>query len=207
MRNPLTKTTVKVTVSEGPSLGSASTADPHSDSSSSFEKILKFDSTRGIACYMDASFASEWDKTRSDDPSTILSRTGYVIMYQGCPILFVSEMQTEIALSTTEAEYIALSQAMCDLIPFTDMAKELSAHYHELLESPKILCRLFEDNNRALIFAKDHKYRPRTKHISLKYHHFRSFVKEGKVEIFQLIRRNKLQINLQNHLICKHLNT
>jgi hypothetical protein len=64
----------------------------------------------------------------------------------GCPIVFVSKMQTEIALSTTEAKYIALSQAMRDLIPFSNIAKELGDHYHELTKVPKILCRLFEDN-------------------------------------------------------------
>ena len=145
--------------------------------------ILKPDPMRGIECFVDASFASEWDKTRSDDASTVLSRTGYVILYMGCPILFVSKMQTEIALSTTEAEYIALSQSMRDLIPFCSMAQELGDHYHQMREAPKILCRLFEDNNGALILAKEHRYRPRTKHIALKYHHFRSYVAEGKVEI------------------------
>jgi len=125
-------------------------------------------------------------------------------MYLGCPILFfVSKLQTEIALLITEAEYITLSQAMRDLIPFIDMAKELSAHYHELLESPKILCRLIEDDNGALILAKDHKYHPRTKHIALKYHLFRSSIDTKE----QIIRRSKLQINLQKHLIYKHFNT
>ena len=60
--------------------------------------ILKPDPARGIECFVDASFASEWDKTRSEDASTVLSCTGYVIMSLGCPILFVSKMQTEIAL-------------------------------------------------------------------------------------------------------------
>jgi len=45
----------------------------------------------------------------------VCSCTGYVIMYASCPILWVSKLQTEIALHTTEAEYITLSQAMQDL--------------------------------------------------------------------------------------------
>ena len=110
----------------------------------------------------------------------------------GCPILFVSKMQTEIALSTTEAEYIALSQSMRDLIPFCSMAQELGDHYHQLQEAPQILCRLFEDNNGALILAKEHRYRPRTKDIALKYHHFRSYVTEGKVEILPIDTNEQL---------------
>jgi hypothetical protein len=39
-------------------------------------------------------------------------------MYAGCPITWCSKLQTEIALSTTEAGYIALSQAMREVIPF-----------------------------------------------------------------------------------------
>jgi hypothetical protein len=154
--------------------------------------ILRPDKSRGIECYVDASFASDWDRTRSEDPSTVLSRTGYTLLYMGCPVLFVSKMQTEIALSTTEAEYIALSQAMRDLIPFSNMAKELGNHYHELTGNPKILCRLFEDNNGALLLAKEHRYRPRTKHIALKYHHFRAFVNERKVDILPIDTKEQL---------------
>lgn len=154
--------------------------------------ILKPDSSRGIECYVDASFATGWDKSRSEDASTVMSRTGYVIFYMGCPILFVSKMQTEIALSTTEAEYIALSQAMRDLIPFTTMAAELGTVYSNEKLTPKILCRLFEDNNGALLLAKEHRYRPRTKHIALKYHHFRSFVKEGKVDILPIDTKEQI---------------
>ena len=101
-------------------------------------------------------------------------------------------MQTEIALSTTEAEYIALSQAMRDVIPFVNIINELQAFYSDKMEKPKILCRLFEDNNGALLLATDQKYRPSTKHISLKYHHFRSFVKEGKVKILPIDTRKQV---------------
>jgi hypothetical protein len=42
---------------------------------------------------------------------------GYLITYAGCPMHWASEMQTEIALSSTEAEYIALSQAIREVSP------------------------------------------------------------------------------------------
>jgi hypothetical protein len=58
----------------------------------------------GMECCVDAAHASEWNnKTASTDPSTARSR-----IYTGCPMHWSSKMQTEIALSTTEAEYIAL---------------------------------------------------------------------------------------------------
>ena len=154
--------------------------------------ILKPDVDRGVDCYVDASFATEFDKSRSNDPSTVLSRTGYVILYKGCPIIWVSKMQTEISLSTTEAEYIALSQSMRDLIPFTNLLAELQSFYADEVDKPRVLCKLFEDNNGALILAREQKYRPRTKHIALKYHHFRSFVSEGKVDILPIDTREQI---------------
>jgi hypothetical protein len=71
----------------------------------------------GMECWVDASHASEWNnKTLSSDPSTARSRMGYIITYAGCPMHWSSKIQTEIALSTTEAEYMALSQALREVL-------------------------------------------------------------------------------------------
>lgn len=45
---------------------------------------------------------------------------------------------------------------------------------------------MFEDNNGALELARAPKMRPRTKHIALKYHHFRQAVKDEKVIILPI---------------------
>jgi hypothetical protein len=47
-------------------------------------------------------------------------------------------------------------------------------------------CKLFEDNNGALIMATSPKIRPRTKHINIKYHHFREAIHTGKVTIHKI---------------------
>jgi hypothetical protein len=74
----------------------------------------------GLECWVDASHASECsNKTASNDSNTARSRMGYLISYAGCPMHWASKMQTEIALSSTEAEYIALSQAMREVIPIS----------------------------------------------------------------------------------------
>ena len=59
------------------------------------------------------------------DPRACLSRTGYVIFYANCPIIWQSKLQTTIALSTTEAEYVALSMAMRDVIYFMNHIDEM----------------------------------------------------------------------------------
>jgi hypothetical protein len=136
-------------------------------------------------CYVDADFAGNWDPTDAEtDSATARSRTGFVIMYAECPIIWASKMQTEVALSTTEAEYIALSQALRDCIPLIDLSKEIQARGYEIgTVVPKVHCRVFEDNSGALELVKVPKMRPRTKHINVKYHHFRSRVQNGDISV------------------------
>ena len=109
-----------------------------------------------------------------------------------CPIVWASKLQGCISLSTTEAEYIALSHAMRELIPFTGLVEELNEIFNKDKIKPIVKCKLFEDNNGALELARAPKYRPRTKHIALKYHHFRNFVKEGRVEILPIDTKQQI---------------
>ncbi len=72
----------------------------------SFDKglILTPSKTLKIDCYPDADFAGLWTKEDKQDPHCICSCMGYVISLVDCPILWKSKLQTEIALSTMEAE-------------------------------------------------------------------------------------------------------
>lgn len=144
------------------------------------------DKTKGIECYVDADFAGGWSQADAENPENVMSRTGYVIMYAGCPVLWCSKLQTEIALSTAEAEYIALSQAMREVIPLMNFMAEVSCIFDLDVPKPKIKCKVFEDNRSCISIAEASKFTPRTKHIALKYHHFRRFVKEGTIEIFPI---------------------
>ena len=145
--------------------------------------ILHPDASKGVQCYVDADFAGGYTKELSNEPISVFSRTGYVIYYFNCPVIWVSKMQSEICLSTVEAEYVALSQAMRDIIPFMDHIEELDTVFGQTTEKPVINCTLFEDNNGALDLAMKPKYRPRTKHIAIKYHHFREHIKTGRVTV------------------------
>jgi hypothetical protein len=79
-----------------------------------------------VDCYPDADFAGLYGHEDVQDPHCARSRTGYVITAFGCPVLWRSKLQTEIALSTMEAEYVAISAACKDLFPVVNMIKELS---------------------------------------------------------------------------------
>ena len=146
--------------------------------------LLRPDKTKGLEVYVDASFAGDWDKKMSHEARTARSRHGYVIYYAGCPILVKSQLQTEIALSTTESEYTGASYALRDVIPIMEMLKEMSRHGFDILStSANVRCRVFEDNSGALEVLKIDKYHPRTKHLSCRLHHFRSYVDDGQITI------------------------
>jgi hypothetical protein len=49
--------------------------------------------------------------------------------------------------------------------------------------TPTVHCKVFEDNSGAIEIATVHKHRPRTKHINTQYHHFRSYVLDGRITI------------------------
>jgi len=86
-------------------------------------------------------------------------------------------MQTLIALSTTEAELIALSTALHEVIHLMNLLKELAERGIPVpFTTPKIKCRVFEDNAACIEVAKEPKLRPRTKHMAVQLFHFRDHV-------------------------------
>jgi hypothetical protein len=139
-------------------------------------------------CHVDANWIGDWDpKEAPNDPDTARSRTGYVISYAGCPVLWASRLQTQIALSTTESEYIALSSALREVIPLMEITRELqSVGFKFDATTPRLHCKVFEDNESCLAISTVHKSRTRTKHINVQYHHFRSYVQSGDISILPI---------------------
>ena len=162
--------------------------------------FLRPETKKGIECYVDASFASGWRPDHANDASNVLSRTGYIIYYAGCPIHWCSKMQSEIALSTAESEYIALSQAMRETIPFMRFMTELDIIFPIYLPKPKLYCKIFEDNEACISMATSIKFTPRTKHLALKYHHFRSWVSKGLLEVVHVPTTQQLADTLTKPL-------
>jgi hypothetical protein len=163
--------------------------------------IMQPTSDLRVDCYVDADFAGLFSVEDKQDPISVKSPTGYVIMYCGAPLLWVSKMQTQIALSTMEAEYITLSQSMRDLIPIREVLKEImevvfehnktiTYHLHAKAFSDTEVCTVrystpqstvYEDNEACLKFARMPKLTPQTKHIGVPHHWFRSQVERLKI--------------------------
>jgi hypothetical protein len=121
-------------------------------------------------------FAGGWSAADSENADNVLSRTGFVICYANCPIIWCSKLQTEIALSNAEAEYIAMSHALCETIPIQNLMKEIHCIFSMPNTMTNFCITVHEDNMSAIAMAKSLKFTPRTKHISIKYHHFHSRV-------------------------------
>jgi hypothetical protein len=65
-----------------------------------------------------------------------------------------------------------------------DFLQELTnAGFKLNINHPTISCKPFEDNERALEMARSPKFRPRTKHIDVKYHHFHDSIESGKIHM------------------------
>ncbi|KAK0608154.1 hypothetical protein LWI29_026328 [Acer saccharum] len=87
-----------------------------------------------------------------------------------------SKKQPVVALSTTEAEYIALCAAGCQTLWLRWMLKELKCFQEE---GTVLYC----DNNSAIALSKNPVFHGRSKHIRIKYHYIRDLVKDGEVVV------------------------
>ena len=83
--------------------------------------------SNGIKYYAAANFSVAWRREDADQVGSVLSRTGNIIKSENFPIIWVSKIQTEIVLSTTEAEYISLINIMEYLIPLRHIMLEVSS--------------------------------------------------------------------------------
>jgi hypothetical protein len=150
--------------------------------------ILHPDPTKAFEVHVDCNFAGNWVKEGAmNDPSTVKLRTGYIISYGDCPVIWASKLQTEIVLSSTESEYVGLSKSLRIAIVMMNLLNEFKAFGIDLpVTNPTVFCKLFEDNAGELYLAKVSKMRPCTRHIHQKYHHFCEWVTSGLIAILPI---------------------
>ena len=130
--------------------------------------------------YVDADFAGLFGREDSSDPNSVRSRTGYVILLSGWPLLWKSQLQTHMSQSTLEAEYSALSFALKVLIPLKWLIEEFIASVDsQNLEDTKVHATVFEDNQGAYFLATNQRITSRTKYFLVKWHWFWDKYNEG----------------------------
>ena len=57
--------------------------------------IIKPDKTKGLKVHVDAEFAGNWTPDETENRATARSRHGYIISYEGCPVIWKSQLQTQ----------------------------------------------------------------------------------------------------------------
>ncbi len=117
---------------------------------------------KGLECFVDANFAGGWNLSDPDDARNLMSWTGFVIKYANCLIYAKSRLQTEIDLSTAEAEYIALSTALREVIPLMTLTEEINKFVPLHINKPDFYFKVWEDNQSCIAMAKLQKFSPRT---------------------------------------------
>ena len=147
--------------------------------------IIRPNEQKFFKCWVDADFSGNWRQGDAhNDPMTAKSRSGWIVRFAGAPITWASKIQTITALSTMEAEYIALSTSLREVIPLMGMLKEATEQGVQIDNlPPKIHCTVFEDNSGALELARLPKMRPQMKHINQSYHHFREHVERQEIHV------------------------
>ena len=106
-----------------------------------------------IDVFVDADFAGLWPHKDKLDPTCVKSCTGFVICIANCPVIWQSKLQSEIATSTTEAEYIALSQALYSVLPFLDITQALKSYIGLEENETTFKVRVWEDNSECHTLA------------------------------------------------------
>ena len=115
---------------------------------------------------------ADWAGDLTDRHST----TGNLFMMSGAAIDWISKKQPVVALSTTEAEYVALSAA-------TQEAVWLSRLLTDIKAPPKAPILIKEDNQGTIAIARNPVSHNRTKHIDIKFHYVREALEDGIIDL------------------------
>ena len=120
-----------------------------------------------LVCYSDADHGG--------DKTTGRSTTGIVCIYAEGAISWLSQRQTSVAISTTEAEVVAASEATREVVWLKRLLNEIVG----LADIPAIRI----DNEAAVRLAQNPEYHRRTKHIQTRHFFVREKVTEGEVGV------------------------
>ena len=133
------------------------------------EHELTYDDDSAIQGYTDADWAGALDDR--------CSTTGYTFVLAGGAVVWNSKKQPTVALSSTEAEYMALCQATKESTWIKRLLIELD--FHRTTEPIHIQC----DSQGAIALAKNAVYHARTKHIDIQYHFIRKKLQENEIKV------------------------
>lgn len=135
-------------------------------------KVLKLESKKAyegeIIGYCDANYASNTDDRKSV--------SGYAIYYMGALVSWKSKTQQCVTMSSTEAEYVAMSMCVMEM----DFVRQV---IESMGFEVKLPMKLYVDNVSAIELAKNYSTSGRTKHIDVRFHYIREMIEQGMLEL------------------------
>ena len=146
---------------------------------------LNFNGVLNIYVFSDSDWAGCVDTRRST--------VGFIIYMCGGPIAWKSQMKKTIALSSCEAEYMALSEAGREIIWIINFLTEIGVKFNR----PRIYC----DSSSAINWAEDPIEHKRNKHIEMQYYYIRDIVAAEKVDIYKVSSLNNSSDPLTKNVV------
>lgn len=156
-------------------------ASPTTDHWKSVKRVLRYlrgttelgihyssESSPGLVGYSDA----DWGGDIIDRKST----SGYLFKLNGGTVSWRSKKQSCVAISTAEAEYIALSAAAQESLWLNQLISELTG-------SKNLQITILEDNQSTIAMTHNPQFHGRSKHVDIKYHFVRDHVNSGNIKL------------------------
>jgi hypothetical protein len=154
-------------------------SDPNQKHLSAAKRILKYligtpnlglrfsSKSTDITGYVDADYARDTDDRKST--------TGHLFLFGGCPISWNSFKQKGTSTSTAEAEYIALGSSVREALYLLQLFAEVGTQFAPIL--------INEDNQAAILMARNPVYHTKQKHIDVQHHFVRQELENGVIDI------------------------
>ena len=125
-------------------------------------------------CNLSIETDSDWASDHTDRKSF----SGSCVFYNGSLLNFLVSKQATVSTSSTEAEYIALSEAVKEGLYFVNLINEIIP-----VKTP---VKTYIDNIGAGFIAQNDVNNSRTKHIDIRYHLIRDWIAKGTIELFHV---------------------
>lgn len=129
-------------------------------------------------CNLNEKFICFTDADWGCDSCDRKSYTGFVMFMAGGAVAWESKKQSVVALSTMEAEYVAVCQGAKEVVFVRNLLEEMG--FNEFTCEPtRIMC----DNQGAQFMVKNPTVHKRSKHIDIRFHYIREQYTEGNIEV------------------------
>jgi hypothetical protein len=133
--------------------------------------LFPFGRKQGLEAYSDSDYAA--------CPTTRKSTSGNLVLYNGAPISWLSSMQSVIALSSCEAEFVAACECTKEVVYLRQLLDFLGAPQGE--GTP-----LWVDNNGAIHWSKDPVHHRKSKHVEVRFWYVRDQVEKGNINMMHV---------------------